>query len=208
MDEVFGLYLPEYSIPAPVPQTKMVQIIGHDGDIDLTNAYGETRYQSRKWTLSLKSFDPTINWHSLSSNVNNAIHGKRLDFIFDDDPDFYWNGRVSVKDYVSSHGEGTLKIEIVSDPYKLCQNENVISKYTPGTVTLQNLHRKTVIPAVSSESGAHIAYTIDNVDYQAEIQAGATVVIPTLVLAGDSEVVVELINDNEDVTFTWREGSL
>lgn len=208
MDEVFGLYLPEYSIPAPVPQTKMVQIIGHDGDIDLSNAYGETRYQSRKWTLSLKNFNPSVNWHTLSSDVNNAIHGKRLDFVFDDDPDYYWTGRFSVKDYISSRGEGTLKIEIVSDPYKMKQMQTVKTLNEQGTIELMNEGRKTVIPEVSSVAGANIEYTINGVTYNNEIEAGATVIIPTLILYQSEAVTVELLNANEDVTFRWREGSL
>lgn len=127
MDTSFGLYLPEYTIPAPTPQTNFVQIIGRDGSVDLSEAIG-LHYDSRVWDLDFKCFDPTVNWHTLTSQVMNAIHGKRLNFEFDDDPNYFWTGRVSVSSYVSNHGTGTLKINITSDPFKYAKLSTIVTK--------------------------------------------------------------------------------
>ena len=127
MDTSFGLYLPEYTIPAPTPQTNYVQIIGRDGSVDLSEAIG-LHYDSRVWDLDFKCFDPTVNWHTLTSQVMNAIHGKRLNFEFDDDPNYFWTGRVSVSSYVSNHGTGTLKINITSDPFKYAKLSTIVTK--------------------------------------------------------------------------------
>ena len=127
MDTSFGLYLPEYTIPAPTPQTHFVQIIGRDGSVDLSEAIG-LHYDSRVWDLDFKCFDPTVNWHTLTSQVMNAIHGKRLNFEFDDDPNYFWTGRVSVSSYVSNHGTGTLKINITSDPFKYAKLSTIVTK--------------------------------------------------------------------------------
>ena len=134
MDTSFGLYLPEYTIPAPAPQTKFVKIIGRDGSVDLSEAIG-LHYDSRNWSLDFKHFDPTVNWHTLSSNVMNAIHGKRLNFEFDDDPDYFWTGRISVSSYVSNRGTGTLRVNITSDPYKYKKLSTIVTKTaSTGTV--------------------------------------------------------------------------
>jgi hypothetical protein len=127
MDTAFGLYLPEYTIPAPSPQTKFVKIIGRDGSVDLSDAIG-LHYDSRSWSLEFKCFDPTLNWHTLTSSVMNAIHGKRLNFEFDDDPDYFWTGRISVSSYVSLRGTGTLKVNITSDPYKYKKLSTIVTK--------------------------------------------------------------------------------
>ena len=141
MDTAFGLYLPEYTIPAPSPQTKFVKIIGRDGSVDLSDAIG-LHYDSRSWSLDFKCFDPTVNWHTLTSSVMNAIHGKRLNFTFDDDPDYFWTGRISVSSYVSTRGTGTLKVNITSDPFKYAKLSTIVTKtastgteYTGSVVT-------------------------------------------------------------------------
>lgn len=127
MDTSFGLYLPEYTIPAPTPQTNFVQIIGRDGSVDLSEAIG-LHYDSRVWDLDFKCFDPTVNWHTLTSQVMNAIHGKRLNFEFDDDPNYFWTGRISVSSYVSTRGTGTLKVNITSDPFKYAKLSTIVTK--------------------------------------------------------------------------------
>lgn len=144
MDTAFGLYLPEYTIPAPAPQTKFVKIIGRDGSVDLSDAIG-LHYDSRSWSLDFKCFDPTVNWHTLTSSVMNAIHGKRLNFEFDDDPDYFWTGRISVSSYVSTRGTGTLKVNITSDPFKYAKLSTIVTKtastgteYTGSMVTFND----------------------------------------------------------------------
>lgn len=148
MDTSFGLYLPEYTIPAPTPQTNFVQIIGRDGSVDLSEAIG-LHYNSRVWDLDFKCFNPTVNWHTLTSQVMNAIHGKRLNFEFDDDPDYFWTGRVSVSSYVSNHGTGNLKINITSDPFKYKKLSTIVTKnasagtaYTGSLVTFNTANAK------------------------------------------------------------------
>ena len=131
----FGLYLPEYVIPAPAPQTKFVDIIGRDGPVDLSNALGDIHYGARKWTLNFKCFDPTVNWHTLTSNVMKAIHGKRLNFEFADDPNYFWTGRFSVVSYTPKNGEGTIRVDITSDPFKYTKLATIVQETVPKTIT-------------------------------------------------------------------------
>lgn len=199
MDSAFGLVLPEYTIPAPEPQTHFVNITGRNGAVDLSNAFGVVRYNSRNWELSFKRFDP-VNWHTLASDVMNAIHGKRLDFTFDDDPDYHWTGRFSVTGYTSTEGEGSLDATIVSDPYKMKNTPTVVTG--SGDVTLQNGPMPTV-PTVTASASTTLTWTTNGQSYTVTIGAGQTTV-PQLVLY-EGETVV---NASNSVTFTYTEGSL
>lgn len=131
----FGLYLPEYTIPSPTPQTKFIDIIGRDGPVDLSNALGDIHFGARKWTLNFKCFDPTINWHTLTTNVMNAIHGKRLNFEFADDPNYFWTGRFNVVNYTPRNGEGTIRVDITSDPFKYTKLATIVQETVPKTTT-------------------------------------------------------------------------
>ena len=130
MQTNFGLYLPEYTIPAPPQQTKFVSIIGRDGAVDLSSALG-IHYDSRKWTLDFKCFNPTVNWHTLISSVMNAIHGQRLNFEFADDPNYFWTGRINVESYKPNKGEGTVRVTITSDPFKYAKLSEIVQDTVP-----------------------------------------------------------------------------
>lgn len=201
MDTTFGLYLPEYTIPAPAVQTNFVKIIGRDGSVDLSNALG-LHYDSRTWSLDFKCFDPTVNWHTLSSQVMNAIHGKRLNFEFDDDPNYFWTGRVSVQNYVSNHGTGNMKITILSDPYKLSKTSKTVAS-SDGTASLNNQGSMPVVPTVTATAESTLTWTVQGQEYTYTMQAG-TSVIPQLTLYPGTTVVTA----TAPVSFTWTEGSL
>lgn len=196
----FGLYLPEYTIPAPTVQTKFVQIIGRDGSVDLSEALG-IHYDSRNWSLDFKHLDPTVNWHTLTSAVMNAIHGKRLTFEFDDDPGYHWTGRISVSSYVSSRGTGTLKVSIVSDPFKLKNQATVVQ--ASGTVSLTNEGAMPVVPSVTATEETTLTWEISGRDYTYTMQAGTSVIPQLTLYPGSTEVTV-----TSPVTFTYTEGSL
>lgn len=203
MDSEFGLFLPDYKIPSPVPQTKFIEIIGRDGSLDLSNAFGVMHYKSREWNLEFKHFDP-VNWHTISSNVLNAIHGQRLNFTFDDDPNYQWTGRVIVDSYSSRAGEGTLKVKIVSDPYKMKKTASTVTSNN-GSATMNNQGSLAVVPSVTATAEATLEWTVQGQSYAYTMNAG-TSIIPQLTLYPGSTVVT--VTSTANVTFTWTEGSL
>lgn len=202
MQTNFGLYLPEYTIPAPTPQTKFVDIIGRDGPVDLSNAFGVMHYGARKWTLNFKTFEP-VNWHTLTSNVMNAIHGKRLDFVFDADPSYKWTGRFNVKNYSTRTGEGTLQVEITSDPYKLKTTATTVTS-AAGTVTLSNSSMP-VVPTITATATMGLEWTYNGATYTASVSSGTSTVPQLVLYEGDTVVTV---TGSGSVTFTYTEGSL
>lgn len=122
MDTEFGLYLPEYSIPAPEVQTNYKEIPFRDGAIDKTSPDGVVHYKDREWDLTFKKTGATVSASDLAAlamSVMNAIHGKAGEIIFDDDPNYKWVGRVFVTS-VDCENNGLLivNIHMITHPYK------------------------------------------------------------------------------------------
>jgi phage-related protein len=200
--DTYGLHLPYYEIPAPEPFLYMEEIAGRNGLIDLSNAFGDVRYKNREWDLTFVTKAP-CNWHTVASNVMSLVHGKRLDFIFDDDPTHTWNGRCSVTSFVSESGKGSITVHVSSDPFKLKQSNTVVSRTGAGSVTLSNSDMP-VVPTITTTAAMGISFTLDGNEYSAQINGTATV--PQLVLPKGNTVVT--VTGTGKITFTYREGLL
>ena len=71
----------------------LVQVAGSDTMLNLTNwADDRPHYKKRTITMELLCIAPKKTWPSLYSKLANAIHGRWLQCVFDDDPTWYWEG--------------------------------------------------------------------------------------------------------------------
>ena len=114
-----GLILTKKVISPPSPQTSNVTVPMRDGSIDLTEALtDDIKYNDRKITLTFSLIGSKATWDSKFSNVANLIHGQRMQLIFDDDPSFYWIGRVSINDWATDRNLGTMVVEATVEPFK------------------------------------------------------------------------------------------
>lgn len=104
-------------INEPEIQTFQLSVPGRDGLLDLTDAlFGHTTYLNRIITMNFwTEFDH--NSH-LQSVLMNELHGKKMDFIIDTDPEFYWTGRLSV--HVTKTCPAITEVVITADcePFK------------------------------------------------------------------------------------------
>ena len=116
----WGLYMvkpPEISRPDPV--TYEVEIPGADGTLDLTESLtGEVVYRNRPIRFFFMSKIPILNWRALESEIANHLHGKNLDIICDDDPDYYWNGRCYLEEWSFKGRISYITIAATVYPYK------------------------------------------------------------------------------------------
>ena len=73
----WGLLLISISISSPEAKTKVIDVLGGDGHIDMTEAFGPVRYKNRTLVFSFILLDrrPEI-WHGISSRMKNYCHGK------------------------------------------------------------------------------------------------------------------------------------
>lgn len=158
--EDWGLQLQPYQIPLPEPKTEYLSLAGGDGQIDLTEAAGDIRYNNRTFTLTLQLINAARPWAQLVSTVANAIHGKRLNVTFSRDSSYYYDARCKVLSLSAQAALGTVTIELNSAPYKLAAALTTVSlNISDGAATamLQN-SRMPCYPTVTTNVACAISW--------------------------------------------------
>lgn len=121
----WGLWLksrPEIS--PPKPKTKLIQVPGSNTVIDLTESLtgGEVKYEPRTIRCEFCVIGGRSNWPSVYSYILKTLHGKRMQIIMDDDPGYYYEGRVAVDQWASDKETATIVITAEVNPYKTAIN--------------------------------------------------------------------------------------
>ena len=115
----WGLILSSKTISPPVPKTNNVSVPLMDGTIDLTEILTEDiKYEDRNLKFTFSVVDKRKSWAEKISEIENYIHGKRMKIVCDDDPAFYYIGRVSVDDWNSDSRVGKLVVNCTVEPFK------------------------------------------------------------------------------------------
>lgn len=107
-------------ISPPVPKYKLIQVPGTNVVLDLTERLtgGETKYEPRTIRCEFCVVGGRQKWPAVYSAILNEIHGKRLQIIMDDDPNYYYIGRVAVDQWASEEVTATIVITAEVEPYK------------------------------------------------------------------------------------------
>ena len=197
------LILSKKEIGSPAVKVKKIEVEGADSDLDLTEFFGEPKYENVKHTFDFK----TILTDSLSifSKVKNALHGKKVRIILDDDPTFFWLGRLHVSSFVDEKGIGSLTIEADCEPYKFQLDKTVISRTVNGTDTIVLTNsRKRAVPEVviATEGSIRIVFQDTNIW---DLGSGSFT-LPELELTEGENLVT--VSGTGTITFTWQEGDL
>ena len=187
------------------PKTSLVEIPGGNGSIDLTEALGAgVAYKDRtiKWTFALYPGEP---WASKRSEVSNAINGKRLRIVLDDDPTWYYDGRVSVTDHKSDNRLHQITVEATCAPYKRRVSERTISAELSTTPTelYCDVGQMPLVPLITVAQETVVQYG----DYSATIQAGKHL-LPDLLISGCQIIKAKTTSGTGTISITWREGAL
>lgn len=201
----FSLILNSKEVAAPKPKTVEIDVPGADGTLDLTEFFGETKFENATHKFQFSTLVPQSEFLSLFSTIKNAIHGKMQRIIFDDDPLFYYVGRCFVSSFTNEKNIGKVSIECDCEPYKYKAAKTVITKAVSGEdiIVLPNL-RKRVVPEVTitADNALHIVYETYNVwDL-----SGGSYTLPELELkAGNNSVSV---TGEGTISFAYQEAGL
>ena len=201
----FQLILATKTIGSPSPKTETIDIPGGDGVLDLTEFFGEIKYNNRNLSFEFSSLVTPSEFMPLFSRVQNALHGKKMTIILDDDPDWYYIGRISVSEWKADRNIGKLTIDCDCDPYKYQIGTTEVYRYVSGTssFTMPN-SRKRVVPEVkvTSSSGLTVTFGSGNV----WTLASGSYLLPELELVeGDNPITV---TGTGSITFTYTQGTL
>ena len=116
----YGLLLKEYPIfTAPKPKTKLIEVPGSDAVIDLTESLtGKVQYGTRKGTFEFTVMGGRSKWPAVYAALLNDLHGKRMQIVLDDDPNYYYLGRVEIDSWASDKVTATIVILAEVEPHK------------------------------------------------------------------------------------------
>lgn len=198
----FNLLLVSKEVGSPSVKSREIDIPGADGSLDLTDFFGEAKYENLTHKFQFAAIVPHNNFLSLYSNIKNKIHGKKLRIILDDDPAFYYVGRCFVSAFTNEKNIGTVAVECVCEPWKHKLNQTIVQKTISGsgTVTLSN-SRKRAVPRITATASMTIRFGGSSWT----INAGTTT-IPDFELTEGSNTVT--VTGTGTITFAYQEAGL
>ena len=111
---------PTFSMPAL--KRRFIDIPGADGGVDFTDYYG-TYFENREGSFEFIVAGPHlcdwyIDWADLYSIIANTLHGRTVIIILEDDPGFYYRGRITVNEWRSDPNYSLVVLDYIVDPYK------------------------------------------------------------------------------------------
>lgn len=192
--------------PTPAePQTNLLKVPGRDGHLDLTEANGEVKYNSREFlfTFTVAPGDD-LTFDERASKVANALNGLRCKITLDRDQDYYWSGRCVVNKYTQDKNIGKIVVKATVDPYKLKQSATVAAielSSEEQEVSLEN-GRMTVVPIIEcTDDGTTVVF--DGSTHT--LNAGTSKILDIRFMEGSN---VLKLSGSGTITFRWQEGAL
>lgn len=172
------------------------------GDIDLTDFFGEVKYNNRPLEFVFSTIVTPSTFLTKYSEIQNKLHGQKMNIIIDDDTTHYYRGRCSVSAFTNDKNVGNISISCDCEPFKYDVSETVITNdvTTSATITLVNTRMK-VVPTITTTA----AFTIVFGSNSWSVNAG-TFTLPELELSEGNNTVT--VTGTGTITFTYRKGGL
>ncbi len=199
------LILSKKEMGTPAVKSRKIEIEGADSALDLTDFFGEPKYEDATHKFYFSTMEPQGEFLSQFDTVKNALHGKRMRVILDDDPFFYYMGRLHVSSFTSEKGIGTVSVEAECDPYKYKLAKTVLSKAVNGTETIKLTNsRKRAVPEISIETAGSLNIVFQQSNIW-DLGSGSYTLPELELVEGENTVTV---TGTGNITFTWQEASL
>ena len=189
-------------IGMPEPQTILLDVPGRSGRLDLSEVLtGDVSYGNREIKMELAAEVDTERWIEMCLHIFNKYHGRNVQVIFDEDPTFYYFGRVSVTDPRRQRRAGQMVLTVDAEPFKYELAETNVT-YSAGTASLSGTlanGRMMVSPTVTVTAPCQLFHEGKVFTLTAGKQS-----VPGFVLhEGDNAV---SLTGTRSATFTYRRG--
>ena len=158
----FSLILSQKTIGAPSPKTETIDIPGGDGVLDLTEYFGETKYNNRSLSFEFSSIVPQAFFLNQFSKIQDALHGQKMRIVLDESPEWYYIGRISVSEWKAEKAVGKLTIDCDCEPYRVKLSETIVTETVngPKTVILTN-SKKIVVPTIDITGEVQLTFGVN-----------------------------------------------
>lgn len=198
----FSLILSQKTIGAPSPKTETIDIPGGDGVLDLTEFFGEVKYNNRNLSFEFSSIVPQSDFMNQFSHIQDALHGQKMQIILDDAPEWYYTGRISVSEWKAEKAVGKLTIDCDCEPYRAKLSETVVTAAVDGpqTVILTNGGR-IVVPTIDITGEVQLTF-----GYNFYTLAAGRYDLPAVQLVNGENTI--LLDGAGTATFTYLERGL
>ena len=188
----FGVILTEQNIGLPSPKTYTVNIEGMDGTLDLSECFGEMKYENRTLKFTFESIDKITDWQTKMIKISSFLHGQKMKITTWSDPDFYYVGRCRIDEFNSNSKLGKIVISCDCEPFKYKQNITTFN-LVEGLNTVDN-SRMTVYADLINEA----EITINSKTYNAGTH------LRTIKLTSGTNN----LNSSGSATLTFQEGEI
>lgn len=188
------------------PKTNFKDIPGADGSKDLTTQpSGWVVYYPRsiRWTFALY---PGDNWEAKQRQVSNALNGRRCHIYLHGDPDYYYDGRLVVKEYASSGRLKQIIVEATCSPYLLKREETTVTANLSTAYTEISLPNdfKRVIPTITVTADTQLLWKGNSF----AISAGTYRIADIQLQAGENTLQAKVSSGTGTISVVYQEGSL
>ncbi len=214
-------------ISEPEMETNYIDVPYRNGLIDASTALtGRPIYKKRQLSFALGGERPRMGWDAVMSQIRNAIHGRTCRLTLDNDPNYYWRGRVFVENFDRFRGLGTFNLNVpIAEPYKISNYSSADPwlwnpfSFVSGIITYQdawivNTSLIVGIPAgnmptvptfvVNNLVGDTLSMTCNGITYS--LTSGSNK-FPEIMVGGD-DVVEFTFTGSAKVQIVYRSGSL
>lgn len=202
---------PDFGTPSA--KTNFVDIPGMNGSLDLTEALGDVTYSDRPLSLAYYlTARREAEQSAVHAQLLQALHGRRLQVIPDEDPDWYYEGRLAVSPIVHGAGCSTITITGELDPY--CYG---VTPPPYEAIEISGYHNSVTIrssplggtPRVRNNGEELMLLNIGNTEYQ--LPAGEWVTLTEVELPRSFETVtwdVSCPGSSGTITIDFKTGRL
>jgi len=180
-------------IGAPPVKTYSVSVPCADGEIDITEFFGNVRYSNRTITIGCETYN---NVHDQYELIQSTLHGKKFAIQIDDD-DYVYIGRVFVDGWKRNKSTSVFTLSCNCEPYKVKKQDTTQTLNAGDNVVYNAL--KSVIPTFTLSSATTITYG----GYSVTLSAGEYQ-IPAIELQQGNNT----INVTAQCSIRYREGIL
>lgn len=103
----------------PDPKTNTIEVPGSSSSLDMSEALVPyPTYKDRSGSFSFYVENGFKDWDDMYSIIMARLHNKKMRFILNDDPAFFYEGRTSVDRWSSDKARSTIVISYTVGPYK------------------------------------------------------------------------------------------
>lgn len=188
------------------PKTNFIDVPGADGSKDFSESpAGRVVFETREITWTFKLY-PGENWADKYAQVSNAINGLSCKITLDDDPDYYYLGRVSVDKHAVDGIFHTITVVAICQPYKLWQTPTSVSVSLTTEYKSLHLHndRMHVVPTITVTAATTLLWQGNTFS----IAPGTHKLLDIMLVEGDNHLQAKTTTGTGEITVSYQMGAL